>query len=86
VVGATYLEELRKVREIVGDMPILIPGIGAQGGDLERTVLAGKNSQGQGMIINSSRGIIFASKGKDFAEAAEREALRLHREIISILR
>lgn len=77
VVGATYPDELREVRGLVGDMPILIPGIGAQGGDLEKTVSAGKDSRGQGMIINSSRGIIFASKGADFAEAAHRETLKL---------
>ena len=78
VVGATYPEELEIVRQIVGDMPILIPGIGAQGGDVEKTVTAGKNSHGQGMIINSSRGIIFASSGEDFADAARRETIKLH--------
>lgn len=78
VVGATYPEELRKIRGIVGDIPILIPGIGAQGGDVEKTVSAGKNSCKNGMIINSSRGIIFASKDPDFAEAARREAQKLH--------
>lgn len=78
VVGATYPEQLREVREVVGDMPILIPGIGAQGGDLEKTVKAGKDSRGRGMIVNSSRGIIFASKGEDFAEAARRETIKLH--------
>lgn len=61
VVGATYPEELKKVREIVGDMPILVPGIGAQGGDLENTIKNGLNSKKQGLIISSSRGIIFAS-------------------------
>lgn len=78
VVGATYPEELREVRSIVGDMPILIPGIGAQGGDVEKTVTAGKDSRGWGMIINSSSGIIFASKDTDFAEAALRETRKLH--------
>lgn len=68
VVGATYPSELRRVRQIVGDMPILIPGIGAQGGDLEKTVEAGRDSRGLGMIINSSRGIIFADD--PFTEAA----------------
>lgn len=77
VVGATAVEELAEVRKIVGDMPILIPDIGAQGGDLEATVKAGKDSRDQGMIINSSRGIIFASKSHDFAEAARRETLKL---------
>lgn len=70
VVGATYPDELREVREIIGDMPILIPGIGAQGGDVERTVSAGKNTYEQGMVINSSRAIIFASQNEDFAEIA----------------
>ena len=77
VVGTTYPEELREVRGIVGDMPILIPDIGAQGSDVEKTVTAGKDSRGQGMIINSSCGIIFASKGVDFAEAARRETEKL---------
>lgn len=78
VIGATYPDELREVRGLVGDMPILIPGIGAQGGDLEKTIAAGKDSRNQGMIINSSRGIIFASSGEDFAEAAREETQRLH--------
>ena len=78
VVGATYPAELETVRHVVGDMPILIPGIGAQGGDVKATVTAGKDSRGRGMIINSSRGIIFASNGPDFAEAARRETQKLH--------
>lgn len=86
VVGATYPEELRRVRELVGDMPILIPGVGAQGGDLEATVQAGKDSRGRGMIINSSRGVIFASSGPDFAEAARREVLNLQEMIDNCLR
>lgn len=77
VAGATYPVELREVRDLVGDMPILIPGIGTQGGDVEKTVSAGKDSRGWGMIINSSSGIIFASKGTDFAEAARRETEKL---------
>lgn len=79
VVGATYPKELASVRKIIDDMPILIPGIGAQGGDLEATIKAGQNSQGQGMIINSSRGIIFA----DDPRAA---TLKLHQDIVSSLR
>lgn len=87
VVGATAPEELANVRKIVGDgFPILIPGIGKQGGDLEKTVNAGKDSKGQGMIINSSSGIIFASNGPDFAEVARRETEKLHNEITSILK
>lgn len=85
VVGATYPEELRKVREVVGDMPILVPGIGAQGGDLKTTLEAGLNREKQGVIINSSRGIIYASKGSDFAQAARGETEKLDRQIRELL-
>lgn len=78
VAGATYPGELAEIRKIVGNMPILIPGIGAQGGDVEATVKAGQDSSGQGMIINSSRGIIFASKGEDFADKAQEETIKLN--------
>lgn len=78
VVGATCPNELREVRNIVDTMPLLIPGIGAQGGSVEETVRAARNRYGAGMIINSSRGIIFASVEKDFAEAARRETENLH--------
>lgn len=81
VVGATYRDELAVVRSIVGDMPILIPGIGAQRGEVEATVNAGKDSRTWGMIINSSRGIIFASKGADFAQAARIATEKLRTEI-----
>lgn len=70
VAGATYPEELAEVRRLAPDLPILIPGIGKQKGDLEKTVNAGKDSKRAGMIINSSREIIFAFSGSDFAEAA----------------
>lgn len=83
-VGATYPDELKRVREIVGDLPILIPGIGAQGGDLEKTIVDGADSRNRGMIINSSRGIIFASNGPDFAEAARRETEKLHDCIVAV--
>lgn len=85
VVGATYTDELAAVRKIVGDLPILIPGIGEQGGVIEATVAAGKSSTGLGMIINSSRGIIFASSGEDFAEAARAETQKLHDDITACL-
>lgn len=81
VVGATYPEELKRVRQIVGDMTLLVPGIGAQGGDVEKTIKAGLNSQNAGLLINSSRGIIFASAGDDFAERAKEEATKLRDEI-----
>lgn len=60
VAGATYPDELRRIREIAGELTLLVPGIGAQGGEVEQTVTAGLNTAGRGMIINSSRGIIFA--------------------------
>ena len=84
VAGATYPEQLGMVREMVRDMPILIPGIGKQGGDLAKAVRYGRNSHGKGFIINLSSGIIFASKGTDFAEAAAREAKMLHDSIIAV--
>jgi orotidine-5'-phosphate decarboxylase len=76
VVGATFPEEISKVRAVVGDMPLLIPGIGAQGGDIEATVKAGSvpGKPGTGMIINSSRAILYASSGNDFAQAARKVA------------
>ncbi len=79
VVGATFPQELAEVRRIVGDMPLLVPGIGAQGGDIEATVQAGKTPAGAGMMINSSRAILYAkadeAAGEDFAQAARRVAL-----------
>lgn len=81
VVGATYPDELRTVRGIVGDLPILVPGVGAQGGDLEATVRDGLDSAGHGLIISLSRSVIYASNGADFAEAARREAERVMRAI-----
>jgi len=82
VVGATYPSELKQVRAIVGDMPILIPGIGAQGGDIAATVAAGKDSRSRGIIINSSRDIIYASHNADFAQAA-RDATQNLRDAIN---
>jgi orotidine-5'-phosphate decarboxylase len=77
VVGATFPEELAQVRKIVGDMPLLVPGIGAQGGDIEATVKAGRTANGTGMMINSSRAILYAAPqdGEDFAAAARRVAI-----------
>ena len=76
VVGATFPEELAQVRAIVGDMPLLVPGIGAQGGDIEATVKAGRTYNGTGMMINSSRAILYATPqgSEDFAAAARRVA------------
>ncbi|RZT04343.1 orotidine-5'-phosphate decarboxylase [Duganella sp. CF402] len=77
VVGATFPEELAQVRAIVGDMPLLVPGIGAQGGDIAATVKSGRTANGAGMMINSSRAILYAAPqaGEDFAMAARRVAL-----------
>jgi orotidine-5'-phosphate decarboxylase len=81
VVGATYPDEMKKIRAIVGDIPFLVPGVGAQGGDVEKTVKAGVDKNKRGMIISSSRGIIFASKGGDFAQRAKEETKKLRDEI-----
>lgn len=68
VVGATYPKEIGEVRKIVGDMPILVPGIGAQGGDIETTLKNGLDSKKAGLVISSSRSIIFAENPKKAAE------------------
>jgi orotidine-5'-phosphate decarboxylase len=89
VVGATFPEELAQVRAIVGDMPLLVPGIGAQGGDIAATVKSGRSANGSGMMINSSRAILYATPqaGEDFASAARRvaqetrDAINLHRAV-----
>lgn len=82
IVGATYPDELRKVRELVGeDMWILIPGIGAQGGDLRAAVKSGTNSSGERAIISSSRGILYAGAKDDFDKKAREVALALRDQI-----
>jgi orotidine-5'-phosphate decarboxylase len=81
IVGATYPDDLQQVRAVAGDLPVLVPGIGRQGGDLEGAIRAGLDSQGQGLLLSASRSIIYASDGMDFAQQARREARRLHREI-----
>jgi orotidine-5'-phosphate decarboxylase len=77
VVGSTYPNEMQRVRELCPGMPFLVPGIGAQQGDLAGSVRAGLDGHGAGMLIAASRGVTYASRGADFAEAARREALRL---------
>ena len=77
VVGATFPEELKVIRGIVGDMPLLIPDIGAQGGDVEATVRNGRTADGTGLMINSSRGILYASGGAGYADAAAEAAREL---------
>jgi len=84
-VGATFPEEIAKVRERVGDMPLLVPGIGAQGGDIPATVKAGRDSRGTGMMINSSRAILYASGGDDWRVAAA-AAARATRDAINAAR
>ena len=74
VVGATFPAEIARVRAIVGDMPLLVPGIGAQGGDIEATVSAGRTRDGAGLMINSSRAILYAGKDEGFAAAARQVA------------
>lgn len=77
VVGATVPAELARVRALAGDLPILIPGVGAQGGDLRASVAAGRDARGRGIIIAASRAILYASSGTDFAAAARAETQRL---------
>ncbi len=85
VVGATFPAEIARVRAIVGEMPLLVPGIGAQGGDIAATVKAGRTAARTGLMINSSRAILYAGQGEDFASAARRVAdetrcaINLHR-------
>lgn len=74
VVGATFPAEIARVRALVGDMPLLVPGIGAQGGDIAATLAAGRTANGSGLMINSSRAVLYAGKGEDFAQAARRVA------------
>ncbi|MQF68872.1 orotidine-5'-phosphate decarboxylase [SAR202 cluster bacterium AD-804-J14_MRT_500m] len=85
VVGATYPQDLGCLREEYPGMPFLIPGVGAQEGDLKSVVRSGVNKFGRGAIINSSRSVIYASSGKDFAQAARRQALAMNREITNEL-
>lgn len=81
VVGATWPEQLREVRAIVGDVPFLVPGVGAQGGDVEAVVTNAKTTDGTGLIVSSSRAILYASNGADFTEASARAAQALRDEI-----
>jgi len=81
VIGATYPQELAEIRAIVGDMIFLVPGIGAQGGDVQAAVQNGMDAVGNGLIINSSRAIIYASKGEDYASSARQAAFNARQEI-----
>jgi orotidine-5'-phosphate decarboxylase len=81
VIGATYPQELSAVRAIVGDMPLLVPGIGAQGGDVAAVVRAGQTRRGTGLIVSSSRGILYRSQGADFASEARAATSALRAQI-----
>ena len=81
VVGATYPTELAEVRAIAGRMPFLVPGIGAQGGDVDQAVRSGQTTDGTGLIISSSRSILYASAEEDFASAARRATATLREQI-----
>lgn len=81
VVGATYPQELAEVRQIVGEMPLLVPGVGAQGGDVAQAVRNGQTAAGTGLMISSSRAILYASSSGDFAQAARKAATALRDEI-----
>lgn len=75
VVGATFPDELARVRTLAPRLPLLVPGVGAQGGDVNATVRAGLDADGYGLVINSSRAILYAGKGRDFADQARKAAV-----------
>jgi orotidine-5'-phosphate decarboxylase len=77
VVGATQPDELRRVREIVGDLPLLVPGVGAQGGDVAAVMRNGATSDGTGLVVNSSRAVLYASSRDDYASAARQSVIAL---------
>jgi orotidine-5'-phosphate decarboxylase len=77
VTGATWPEQLAEVRALVGDIPLLVPGIGAQGGDVEAVLRHGRTADGHGLMINSSRAILYAGNGEDFAHASRAATLEL---------
>ena len=85
VLGATYPEQIKEVRALCPDMPFLIPGIGSQEGALEQAVRNGVAAQGRRILINSSRGIIYASRGDDFAESARKATVGLKDAINAVL-
>lgn len=81
VVGATYPRELKRIRELCPEMPLLVPGIGAQGGELATVVQAGMDAAGERLVLNSSRQVLYAARDGDYAQAARRVALELREEI-----
>ena len=84
VVGSTRAEQLSEIREIIPNHFLLVPGVGAQGGNLREVVKYGMNAN-CGLLVNSSRGIIYAGTGTDFAEKARIEAQKLQQEMAAIL-
>jgi len=84
VVGATYPQELKRIRSLAPDLPFLVPGVGTQGGDLAATVRHGPTASGLGPIVNTSRSILYASGREDFCEAARAAAIQLRDEINAI--
>lgn len=84
VTGATYPAEIGQIRSIVGHIPLLVPGVGAQGGELRAVLENGLTEDGSGLMINSSRGIIYASSGDDFATAAGEAARSLNQQINAV--
>jgi len=84
VVGATHPEQLTELRDIAGDMPLLIPGVGAQGGSLEKAVLGGTDNFTKPAVINVSRSVLYASNDKDFAQRARQELLKLNNIVNSV--
>ena len=82
VVGATQPEQLRRVRALIGDMPLLVPGVGSQGGRPEAVLSAGATANGTGLIVNVSRAVLFASSGEDYATAARTAAMRLRSQLV----
>jgi orotidine-5'-phosphate decarboxylase len=81
VAGATYPDELREIRRAAPDVPLLVPGVGAQGGDVDAVIKAGLDARGAGLAINASRSILYASRGPAFAEAARAAATALVRQM-----
>jgi orotidine-5'-phosphate decarboxylase len=81
VVGATYPRELAEIREIAGEIPFLVPGVGAQGGDVAQAVQNGRTRDGTGLVISSSRAILYASAGPDFATAARQATTTLRDQV-----
>ena len=81
VAGATYAGDIARIRSVAPSVPLLVPGIGAQGGDLRAVLEAGQDASGQGLVISASRSILYASDGDDFASAAREAAVSLKNRI-----